>query len=250
MRETEQIHNGTKKSRLIQLARAEPFLSVEEIAATVETTPRYVRTALSEAGLSLTKLRRQRARKMSGRFIVNSAYRAGETAPLPVISAYGSPRSSLRDEAVRVAQITDRDTADLLDADATASLLEISRVKVGEDGPLFVSRLLTNKHLVVGETTFFRERPFTELLGLHGDDNVLFSERMVDIVSGDEYIQTGLRLSADIPIIRCGTIVIVDGAPVAVKYNYFDGRRSRLIIGYLPDSTIHIVVKERLSGSK
>ena len=54
----------TKKDFIIRLAKKDPFLKIEEIAQLVETTPRYVRTILSEANLSLMNLREEYARKL------------------------------------------------------------------------------------------------------------------------------------------------------------------------------------------
>src|SRR5690554_4953319 len=48
----------TKKHRVLQVAQSDPFLTVAEIASAVSTTPKYVRTILSEAGISLAKLRK------------------------------------------------------------------------------------------------------------------------------------------------------------------------------------------------
>ena len=54
----------TIKARVIKVVQSDPFLSIEEIAAQVRTTPRYVRTILSEANLSLTQMRKQYAKHM------------------------------------------------------------------------------------------------------------------------------------------------------------------------------------------
>ena len=57
------LYQLTKKERVIYLAKQDPFLKVEKIAQLAETTSHYVRTVLSEADLSLTKLRENYARK-------------------------------------------------------------------------------------------------------------------------------------------------------------------------------------------
>lgn len=67
-----------KKEKVIYLAKNDPFLKVEELAEQVGTTSHYVRTVLSEAKLSLTKLRKRYARKMeqlsnlsTGQFLID-----------------------------------------------------------------------------------------------------------------------------------------------------------------------------------
>ncbi|SKA10316.1 hypothetical protein [Selenihalanaerobacter shriftii] len=62
--EKSRINDLNKKEKVVYLAKNDPFLKVEELAEKVETTPHYVRTVLSEARLSLTKLRERYARKM------------------------------------------------------------------------------------------------------------------------------------------------------------------------------------------
>ncbi|MGM0602935.1 MAG: hypothetical protein ACQESS_06430 [Bacillota bacterium] len=54
----------TKKEQIIEDARKDPFQKIEHLAKRANTTPRYVRTILSEANLSLMNLRREYARKM------------------------------------------------------------------------------------------------------------------------------------------------------------------------------------------
>ena len=51
----------TKKEKIIDYVRHDPFLKIEEIAEKADTTPRYVRTILSEANISLMKLRKEYA---------------------------------------------------------------------------------------------------------------------------------------------------------------------------------------------
>ncbi|SDC88253.1 hypothetical protein SAMN04488698_1385 [Candidatus Frackibacter sp. WG12] len=64
LREEEKMASLNKKEKVVYWAKSDPFLKVEELAEKVETTPHYVRTVLSEAKLSLTKLRKKYARKM------------------------------------------------------------------------------------------------------------------------------------------------------------------------------------------
>lgn len=49
----------TKKEQIVKLAKEEPFLSIEDIAAVAETTERYARTVLSEAKISLLQIRKE-----------------------------------------------------------------------------------------------------------------------------------------------------------------------------------------------
>lgn len=57
----------TKKEKILENARRDPFLKIEDLAKIADTTPRYVRTILSEANMSLMELRREYARKMENK---------------------------------------------------------------------------------------------------------------------------------------------------------------------------------------
>lgn len=236
----------TKKARLLQLARTEPFLSVEEIAATVETTPRYVRTALSEAGLSLTKLRRQHAQTIRQRLSIGVRFPIdmGFEATSPGVCVGDGVQLTTR--SVRVAQIIDAQIATWLNAAVTTPLLEISRVRVGDEGLFVVNRLITNQHLLVSDAVFTSDRSLAEFLGLRDVVQMHFTEQIVDIVRGDEYLCKSLQVAPDDPIIRCAGVLTVAGKAVAIKCNYFDGTRIRLVLGYAPDDAVHVV--ERDSG--
>src|SRR5690554_4660504 len=79
----------TKKEIIIESASRDPFLKVEELAETADTTSRYVRTILSEADLSLMKLRKEYARK-----IENSKYNPDERLFLSRLNAVPFKSSS------------------------------------------------------------------------------------------------------------------------------------------------------------
>ncbi len=61
------VEELTKKEQIINYAQNDPFLKISDIAEYVQTTPRYVRTILSEANISLMKLREKYARSMERR---------------------------------------------------------------------------------------------------------------------------------------------------------------------------------------
>lgn len=57
-------HDISIKEQVIRLAQEDPFLTVENLAQKATTTSRYVRTILSEAGLSLNQMRKEYARRL------------------------------------------------------------------------------------------------------------------------------------------------------------------------------------------
>ncbi len=66
------INELTKKEKIINFAQSDPFLKISDIAEQVGTTPRYVRTILSEANISLMKLRERYARNIEKRLAKHS----------------------------------------------------------------------------------------------------------------------------------------------------------------------------------
>lgn len=54
----------TKKEIIIENAYRDPFLTINDLSELADTTSRYVRTILSEANLSLMKLRKEYTRKI------------------------------------------------------------------------------------------------------------------------------------------------------------------------------------------
>ena len=55
-----------KKQKILDIIAENPFLSLEEIAKFAGCTSNYVRTILSAEGLTLTKLRKEFAKKATG----------------------------------------------------------------------------------------------------------------------------------------------------------------------------------------
>lgn len=58
------IKEETIKEKVIRLAKINPFYTNKEIAQKANTTVSYVRTILSEEGISLKEMRKQRYQKL------------------------------------------------------------------------------------------------------------------------------------------------------------------------------------------
>lgn len=240
------LHAESKKARVLKLVQRDPFLSVDEIADLVGTTSRYVRTSLSEAGLTLTGLRRRYAEDMKQRLNNASGDRGDEHYPgdSPVDSPEHSPGDSDRSGtggprvndaadhidcvSLRVAQTIDPEAAALLGTDAQTPLLEISRIHVQNGEPLCIHQLVTTQPLTAGERLLAADVPLHSCLGRMMKTSRAFSEkRIVDIVPATEFMAECFGLTAGHPILRSGTVITVGQRPVAVEFKYFDGMRVR-----------------------
>lgn len=234
-----EIKGMTKKIRLLALTRRHPFLSVDEIAETVGTTPRYVRTTLSEAGLSLLALRRQHAQRIAEGVRI----RMGESSLKegPDISALHDPSMTIAD--VRVERRVDPDVAAMLGAVQDTPLLNIHRLRAVKGVPAYVSELVTVRHVVVTDAVFAPAVPLSRLLGMDDGEALSVGERVVDTPKDATPYARTLRMKSNGPVLRIGYVLHVAGEPVAVKFHYFDGSRVHVVFPDDSNETIRIVDK-------
>src|SRR5690606_825744 len=224
----------SKKAKVLRLARTDPFLSVDEIARAVGTTSRYVRTSLSEAGLTLTELRRRFARDLRRRMSAADSSDDGVAVRTRLgAAADGTARrvpSSPSETRLRVAQRIDADLAALLGEAPEAPLLEISRVRWSEGQPLYVNQLVTNNYVTVSEDLLASDDPLHNLMGgENGSWEPTVVKRTVDIVPAAEFIAESLRLRVGHPILRSSALIATPKhQPLAVEINYFDALRVRV----------------------
>ena len=216
----------TKKEQILALARQDPFLKIEEIAATVETTPPYVRTTLSEAKVSLMELRRNYARRMQKRL-----HEEGSTEVSP--SGTGrSPVSSHRGlevDEIQVHKVQDAKLAILLGVATDESLLMISRVRI-LDGTRVVNRLVTPDGLSLSKEKLRGDLPLWKLLGLNGPGYTRLRERSLEVEQADPQIADSLGIMPGEPVLRSGHLIVSQGVPVGLEFNIFPAYAVRLIL--------------------
>lgn len=241
----------SKKARVLYLARSDPFLTVEEIARAVGTTSRYVRTSLSEAGLTLTELRR--------RFVEDLRQRLreefGADGPVPDLTPRGpagSPadgpgsKPAVETRRLRVAQRVDADLAALLGVAPDTPLLEISRVRLKDGEPLYVNQLVTTRHVTVTEELLSAGEPLHQILAQPGQSGELaIVKRTVDIEPASEYIAESLRVEAGHPILRSSALIATSkGVAAAVEISYFDALRVRVELETAARLPVRVIERE------
>lgn len=229
----------TKKEQILALARQDPFLKIEEIAATVETTPPYVRTTLSEAKVSLMELRRNYARRMQKRL-----HEEGSTEVSP--SGTGrSPVSSHRGlevDEIQVHKVQDAKLAILLGVATDESLLMISRVRI-LDGTRVVNRLVTPDGLSLSKEKLRGDLPLWKLLGLNGPGYTRLRERSLEVEQADPQIADSLGIMPGEPVLRSGHLIVSQGVPVGLEFNIFPAYAVRLILVGDGDYELKVVGK-------
>lgn len=219
----------TKRSQIVALARRDPFLRIEEIARRAETTPRYVRTVLSEERLSLMDLRRHYARSMERRL-------EGERPP----SAVAWPPLDWPAGPLLVARSREPEWAPCLATDAAEPLLGVSRVRFGAGRPILIERLVTAEPVSLVAALAAGE-PLRALLRTGGPPPDP-CEWSFDIVPADSPWADHLGLAPGGPLARW--VAIVGRPPVAIEMYLLDAYAVRwLANGQHPGVGLRILLK-------
>lgn len=241
---------GSKKARVIKLAKTDPFLSVDEIARMVGTTSRYVRTSLSEAGIILTDLRRRFADEMRQRLA--EVMRHDQVVPAAVANDKDAGHAEPIPEqtrCIRVAQLVDAEAAALLREQPDAPLLEISRLRLVNGQPLYVNQLVTTGRLTLNEQLMTQDGPMYKLLDqvIAGAAKPMLDRCTVDIVPANSFFAELLRVKPGHPLLRSGTSIttVADNKPIAVELNYFDALRVRLELETAPQRALRVIERYR-----
>lgn len=235
---------ATKKQHILALAQKDPFLRVEEIAAKVKTTPRYVRTILSEARVSLMQLRRNYARTMERRLGINVTVDQSDQGLNDALSVAGN---EVGVHKVRVVQVVDPRLAGILGVPESEPLLKASRVRLVNQRPFYVSEVVTHKHLVVDEDLATSDKPLRQLLGLEIPGETTFVDRSLEVEPAEGYIAACLGLAVGDPVIKTGNVIVTRDERVGIEFNYFNARRVRFIFTGQSEYTLKIEEKVDLA---
>ena len=230
----------TKKEQILHLAATDPFMRVSEIAEKVDTTTRYVRTTLSDAGVSLSELRRNYARSMERRLGVESGKshqsRENEIA-IDSHELIGKPQ---------ISQVVDAEAAGALHVSSDRSLLCVS--KIGRIGKqlYMLNRILTPIHVVVTEELLTADGPLGQLLGLEKPGATRIIERSMEVLSAEAFIAQSLNMAPGSLVLRCMHVIVTQGVRVGVEISYYDALGVRLLLAE-DEHTLEVVVKKTAS---
>ncbi|NLY52305.1 MAG: UTRA domain-containing protein [Firmicutes bacterium] len=217
----------TKKDQILNIARQDPFLKVEEIAAKVETTPRYVRTILSEAKVSLMQLRRSYARRMEERLGIDTGaegrWHDGD-------SAVANSGKGLDVNEIRVCKVKQPEWAKRLRVPDDEPLLMVTRVQAVDGKPVFVSQIVTTGELSLSEESLHKGNPLRELLGLMQPEVTEFRERSLEVEPADSDTAAYLGIARGEPVLRSGRLIVTRGQPVGLEFSIFPAYAVRLVL--------------------
>lgn len=189
----------TIKAKVIQLVQKDPFLSIEEIASQVETTPRYVRTILSEANLSLLQLRKQYARAMEQQL---------KREIVPTAAQKYDPQ-------LKLVKVIDPVAAELLDQDPDAELMKISKMQRLERIPIFCE-LITYLDLELRLDDL--SGPLRQILtSAKGINNLQLQRSWVEVAVNQGGLSKLLTAREDQPLLKL-TYLLTDGVvPIGIE---------------------------------
>lgn len=217
---------ATKKEQIVHMAQSDPFLKVEEIAKMVETTPRYVRTILSEAKVSLTHLRRSYARKMEKKLGINVTVDTPNDGLTDVLIQAGN---HVNGAGIAVYKMVDPESADLLGVNPREPLLKVARGKMVNGKPFYITEVITHLDLMVNEMALAGEVPLRTILGLEKEGATYFKQRSFQVVQADAMTAVTLGVEVGSPVVKAGNLIETEGRIVGLEYNIFDAYRVKFV---------------------
>lgn len=205
-RETKEsnLYELTKKERVIYLAQEDPFLKVEKIAQLAETTSHYVRTVLSEANLSLTKLREDYAREKSTKEEQNKFL-----LDLLDLSELGAINSKEQNEVIVNEDYNFAKRGE-------NELIETLLFTAGEE-PLFVSSLLFSSKLSI-----------SDISQLQRIEDISVSDLEVEIKSSSQQLADILNLEEDSLLFTLKKKIYLADKFQGINIVYFSAQKFKL----------------------
>ncbi|MEJ6949932.1 GntR family transcriptional regulator [Natronospora cellulosivora (SeqCode)] len=173
------IDELTKKEQIINFAQSDPFLKISDIAEHVQTTPRYVRTILSEANISLMKLREKYARNMEKR-LKGDEY--------PELQAKVSLREEYSFNNLDIGRIEIELADENLYPDIESlreddELIKIYQVQSVDEKPYCVHELITYMEKDLNKERLANLESVYDLLGRKGINNLQFLTNIITMES-------------------------------------------------------------------
>lgn len=187
------------KAKVIALAEADPFLTIEELSELADTTPRYVRTILSEAGLSLNRLRRQYARRLERR-----------------LGKQKQSQTLIPCEELEVLKITGAEVHSSLVAwSAQEKLFQINAVDRKAEITSYVQLVTPCRVTMCSDYTNLRE------LLPYGPGELAVGKQKIEIIKGEDSLNFLLDLGRTEHLLKLSSVLSARGEIVALERRWF-----------------------------
>lgn len=235
-----QGRSETKKQQVLQVAQQDPFLTVAEIAAVVSTTPKYVRTILSEAGISLAALRKTYAKHV----------RATDSGGTKTVCDGFHPALALQLQGEHVKHGTivfhrrlDQLIASRLQTDSETALLSVERwAFVGEE-PLFLNRLMTPYHVTLNPHEVESGQPLRRALSF-GEGRAQCRPPILELCQADSDLAASFGIEPGKSLLQWSHVIVVAEKAVAWEAFIFAPDRVQLMLPAQAAGEVRLVVRE------
>lgn len=190
---------GSTKEKVIHLAQSDPFLTVEQLAQQCHTTPRYVRTILSEARISLSQLRKEYARSMERRLAEQD--RVYFDLHLPIT------------KELYVTEIQNAQFCTMLHLPQNSVLCQVSHLTYIDEIPAFTQLVTGEAVTVMPNCSFLREL-------IRGHKDLHIGEQWVEVLDAPERLQKALGSGYNKQVFRLCAILYNDEHPSALEFQW------------------------------
>ncbi|WP_027339337.1 hypothetical protein [Halonatronum saccharophilum] len=213
----------TKKEQIINFARHDPFLKISDIAENVETTPRYVRTILSEANISLMDLREKYARNMEERLAVKGANLQKATVKLL------KDKGEINVGKINLKRVDNLQFRELVKRNPKEELYKIVQTKFVDGAPYSIQEIITYLSSDINEERIADLESLYELFGNKGIEGFKFRNNVVQVERGNPIISSQLSLQDSDPIVKSQRVILIDKMPIGIENYYFDANSIQLV---------------------
>ncbi|SJZ95495.1 GntR family transcriptional regulator [Selenihalanaerobacter shriftii] len=214
----------TKKEQIINFARNDPFLKISDIAEHVQTTPRYVRTILSEANISLMKLREKYARNMEERLQVKESN--SQKAEIRLINQKGEVTTS----NIKLDKISDKEFRELRKTNPEQELYKISQKRMIDKDIFGRQEIITYLDSGINKERIQNLDSLYELFGSKNINKLNFKNNIMEVEIANKFLAKLLGINKSKPIIKSQRLILVSKMPIAIENCFFDAEQIQLIV--------------------
>ncbi len=208
------IDELTKKEQIINFAQSDPFLKISDIAEHVQTTPRYVRTILSEANISLMKLREKYARNMEKR--LRNDGQSELQAKVSLRDEY--THNNLNTGKIEVEKADENQFAEIQRFRQDDELIKIYQVQMVDEKPYCVHELITFMEKDLNKERLDNLESVYDLLGRKGINHLQFMNNVITIESPRDVIK---RYFEDVDsLLVSKRTVLLNKIPIGIERIY------------------------------
>ncbi|MFW6022904.1 MAG: GntR family transcriptional regulator [Halanaerobiaceae bacterium] len=216
------IDELTKKEQIINFAQSDPFLKISDIAEYVQTTPRYVRTILSEANISLMKLREKYARNMEKR-LKNDEHNELQ-AKVSLREEYSF--NNLNSGNIHVELANENLFPEIECFNDDDELIKIYQIQFVDENPYCVHELITYMDENVNKDRLSNLESVYDLLGRKGINNLQFMNNTITIESPTDVMKQYFQGVDNVLVSK--RFVLLNKIPIGIERIYIRADLTKL----------------------